>query len=520
MECSSADSFEELIKISETSSLDKIFDSYQNNQYAEELFNNSGKKIGLIYNLDIKEKKINIGHNNDNNDVKFKQKQNNNNLIGDNNNNSNVSNFNSGNQISTSNSSSYIDRRHNLKIKLKEEFKSPPLTGLKNIGATCYMNATLQCLSQIEKLTSYFKYNDKIEYIIAKNETGLTKSYKVLIENLWPSVYNSNYLDPDYIGHNGGNNYFIPEKKKKKISSMNPLFKGIQANDAKDLVNFIIMTLHEELNKKNNYKNNFVPNFNIDQTNQNEVLAYFIENFKREHKSIISDLFYGVTHTVTNCLNCNIFKHNYEAIFFLIFPLEEVRNYKLQLTINQNNIMLANQNQMDINQNYMNNQLFQQNLTKIKLLQNNYVNIFDCFEYYQKIENFSGDNSMYCNICRMQWPSNYATFLYSAPNILILVLNRGKGIQFNVKLEFYTELNLTYFVEARQNNEIIIYDLIGVVTHMGESGASGHFIANCKSPIDGLWYQYNDDLVSRIQDFNSQILNYAMPYILFYQKRA
>ena len=126
---------------------------------------------------------------------------------------------------------------------------------------------------------------------------------------------------------------------------------------------------------------------------------------------------------------------------------------------------------------------------------------------------------MYCNICRMQWPSNYATFLYSAPNILILVLNRGKGIQFNVKLEFYTELNLTYFVEARQNNEIIIYDLIGVVTHMGESGASGHFIANCKSRINGFWCQYNDDLVSRIQDFNSQILNYAMPYILFYQKR-
>ena len=29
---------------------------------------------------------------------------------------------------------------------------------------------------------------------------------------------------------------------------MNPLFKGVAANDAKDLVNFIIMTLHEELN--------------------------------------------------------------------------------------------------------------------------------------------------------------------------------------------------------------------------------------------------------------------------------
>ena len=170
--------------------------------------------------------------------------------------------------------------------------------------------------------------------------------------------------------------------------------------------------------------------------------------------------------------------------------------------------------------NMMSNQLYQQNLIKIELLKDNKVNIFDCFEYNQKIESFCGENSMYCNRCRMQWNSNYATFLYSAPNILILVLNRGQGIQFRIKLEFYTELNLTYFVEGRLNNEIIIYDLIGVVTHMGESGASGHFIATCKSPIDEQWYQYNDDMVYKIKDFKSQILDYAMPYILFYQRRS
>ena len=64
-----------------------------------------------------------------------------------------------------------------------------------------------------------------------------------------------------------------------------------------------------------------------------------------------------------------------------------------------------------------------------------------------------------------------------------------------------------------------IYELIGVVTHMGESGSSGHFVATCKSPIDHKWYQYNDDLVFYQSDFQKQILNYAMPYILFYQKR-
>ena len=180
--------------------------------------------------------------------------------------------------------------------------------------------------------------------------------------------------------------------------------------------------------------------------------------------------------------------------------------------------MITNQMNMNVNQNF-NNQIFQQNLYKIQLLQNNQVNILDCFEYNQKIENFTGENAMYCNTCQMQKDSNYATYLYSTPLILILVLNRGHGTQFRVKMEFYAELNLTNFFEARSNNENIIYDLIGVVTHMGESGASGHFIATCKSPIDGLWYQYNDDLVYKVNNFNNEILNYAMPYILFYQRK-
>ena len=52
-----------------------------------------------------------------------------------------------------------------------------------------------------------------------------------------------------YNKENSNNKYFIPKLFKEKISEMNPMFQGIQANDAKDLVNFLIPHLHEELNK-------------------------------------------------------------------------------------------------------------------------------------------------------------------------------------------------------------------------------------------------------------------------------
>ena len=177
-------------------------------------------------------------------------------------------------------------------------------------------------------------------------------------------------------------------------------------------------------------------------------------------------------------------------------------------------MMISNQNNINMNPNLMN--IFQQNLNKIQLLQNNKVNIFDCFDYNQKEENFCGENAMYCNDCNMQLPTIYQTLLYSAPEILILVLNRGAGIQCKIQLEFYEEINLSNYIHEKGP---IIYDLISVVTHMGESGSNGHFIATCKSPIDNNWYQYNDDLVFKINNFKSQIVEYAMPYILFYQKR-
>ena len=97
---------------------------------------------------------------------------------------------------------------------------------------------------------------------------------------------------------------------------MNPLFKGVVTNDAKDLINFIIMTLHEELNKakKNNLLNTSF-NYQIDQTNQMSIFNNFLNNFAKENQSIISDLFYAAKITYNQCSGCKIqnmiFKHTF-----------------------------------------------------------------------------------------------------------------------------------------------------------------------------------------------------------------
>ena len=171
-----------------------------------------------------------------------------------------------------------------------------PMIGLGNIGAICYMNATLQCLSHTIKLSNYF-LNEKYEKFIKSKK--LSKGFLEVIKKLWIKSYN------------GNKSYYEPYNFKELISDMNPLFKGIQANDSKDLINFILQQLHIELNKAKS--NQIIDLLNIDQTNENQMFINFLKEFKNNQKSIISDIFYFIVETKTECLNC---KQKYQMMGF------------------------------------------------------------------------------------------------------------------------------------------------------------------------------------------------------------
>ena len=190
------------------------------------------------------------------------------------------------------------------------------------------------------------------------------------------------------------------------------------------------------------------------------------------------------------CSSCGAQSYNYQTYFFLVFPLEEVRKNKF-----------SNFNQF----NNFNN-----------MFNNNEVNIYDCFEYDKKISFMTGQNAMHCNYCQKTCNSSMCTVLTTGPIILIIILNRGKGIEFNVKINFVEQLNLANYIQF--GNTGVNYELIGVITHLGDSGMSGHFIAYCKSPISKTWYQYNDAMVNPVNNFKKDVIDFAMPYLLFYQK--
>ena len=281
------------------------------------------------------------------------------------------------------------------------------------------------------------------------------------------------------------------------VNEINPLFKTGQAGDAKDFIIFVLEQLHKELKVSLN-SNNRTDSEPLNQYDKNNALNYFFKDFKSQ-VSIISDIFYGFNETTNECLNCknilnfkglnNPICYNYGIFNCLIFPLEEVKNFKINNNCQFNTFQI-----------------------------NNCVSIYDCFQFNQKTELFTGENRNYCNICQQLYDSYYTSKIYICPTVLIIILNRGKGNIYNIKLFFDEIIDITEFVLQKESSKIV-YNLYGVITHIGQSGPNAHFVASCKSPIDCKWYRYNDSFVNPIENIQKEIIDFGTPYILFYHKQ-
>ena len=318
------------------------------------------------------------------------------------------------------------------------------------------MNSTLQCLSNLERLRKYLLKDDIYKYLEAnKKNKKLSFALAEVLRNLWKIV---------------NHRFYAPDNFKKIISETNNLFKGISANDPKDLILFILENIHKELNNTNNNIRTKINNY-VNDRNFNDVYRDFMKDFKNKNNSIISDEFYGICFSETTCGNCKTVIYNVQSYNILFFPLEEVRKF---MNYNHNN-----------------------------------VRIIECFNYYQKYEIYT---SFHCNSCGLDFYGYQQARLVRAPKTLIINLNRGKGLQFNVKIIFEEYLYLAQYI--MDNSSPFYYELTGIICHYGTNDMGGHFIAFCKNSNNGEWYKYNDQSVTK-SSFN-EVRQSGLPYVLFY----
>ena len=368
----------------------------------------------------------------------------------------------------------------------------PPLIGLTNLGGTDFMNSTLQCLSQTESLINHFlkeKSKNRIfnNNIAKRNQNALQLSpiYLELMQKLWSR---------------NANKEFSPIAFRDLVFKMNPLLYQGQKLDYKNFIIFILEQLHKELKepvKSQNINLNEIEQLN--QYNKDNTFRNYMIEFQKEC-SIISDIFFGINENTNICQHCKKnynsqglnepICYNYGKFNCLIFPLEEVRKIK-----------------------YNSNQL---NQFHNAIGQISTISLYDCFDYNQKSEFFTGPNQNFCNICKEMNDSIYTSKIFVSPKVLILILDRGKI--YDIQLDFSEKIDITSFIIYKDIPRII-YDLYGVITLIDQGSQNDHFIASCKSPIDCKWYRYNDSIVTPINDIIKDVIELKTPYILFYKKK-
>ena len=369
-----------------------------------------------------------------------------------------------------------LDSKVNVS-SIKMFFAYPPLIGLENIGGNDCMNAILQCFCNIVKFVDFFKYDKHlIEFVkndindkISGNKT-LTSSFKLLIEKLWPDKYND-LKDKSS---------FTPMEFKYKISKLD---EGA-SYDIKVFLKFLIMTLHKELNLSNaqNMNNNLSK---PDKRNQQLMFNIFTQDFCSKNKSIISDLFFGVNYYLNKCENCYTQTYNYQYYFYFDFPLDEIMMFKKQNGFNMNS-------------------------------NNNEINIYDSFDYYQRIKYLTGNNQLFCEYCRITAEHSSCTLLSFGPEIIIIVLTQGKDKKNTIKMNFNEQLNLFNYIEHKEVG--VNYKLFGVISNFGVKNDKSIFISFINNPINNVWYEFKDTIIKKINNFDTEVKDSGIPYLLFYKK--
>ena len=311
------------------------------------------------------------------------------------------------------------------------------------------------------------------------NQIQLCHIYYDLIQNLWKKDAESKSFSPEKFMNS-----------LKIAQNDNERFGLYEARDTKNFIMYILERMHNELKQEKKIWKIEPKYEQLNKYDKNNTLIHFLVKFQKEI-SIISYLFYGFNELTNVCQYCKKI-YNYMG-----------QSEKIYYDYGISNILMFNLENVRKNRNQNNN--------------NNMVTMFECFNYLQQGSYFTGENKNYCNNCKQLTESVYTSKIFICPNILIIILDRGKENIYDIKLDFDLKMDISDFVLFKSGRQI--YNLYGVVTNIGVSGPNAYFVASCKSPVDNNWYRYNDDSVTPISDLKKDLIDYETPYILFYEKQ-
>ncbi len=435
----------------------------------------------------------------------------------------------------------------------RKKYITRGLSGLVNIGNTCYMNSAIQLMAATDQLTAYFRGSgtaDSARYkadlrrgvsrMIVENEKkrqkkmGIEPPENKVDENGNPEpvkyVININKMRKKFKNSLtyklrnvlcvmwGSNRKIKPIAFKKKLGEASEEFIGWTQNDSQECLSLVLDSIHEET--KSEIELLLRP---LDR--EVEIVRQARKKFqkmkgKRAQLELIK------------------YKNNHLSEFAKIESLEYWRDY-----LSKNNSMIehifAGLFFGTVKCDECNNSSFKFDPFKIinlPLISNGTLNppdatLEECLKkYFNNEERLEGDCQYSCEICSHKTNATKTTKLWYCPQRLIIHLKRFENVYDPIRKNAHVRkntqkiifpiqgLDMSDYVSEHNKGENI-YDLYAISYHSGSLGG-GHYTAYTKNPINGMWYYYDDQNVVHIDDskLESRLITPGA-YILMYQAR-
>jgi ubiquitin carboxyl-terminal hydrolase 8 len=336
------------------------------------------------------------------------------------------------------------------------KYENKGLSGLANLGNTCFINSCLQILSHTYELNSFLDNETYKKKLKNKYDSALLIEWDNLRKILW----NENCI----VSPGKFINIIQKVAKLKKLD----IFTGYSQNDVSEFLLFLIDSFHTSLSREI-----FITISGEPETETDKLALKCFEMVKKIYSkdySEIWNLFYAVSVSqITRLDNGKVLSINPEPFFMIDLPIPS---------------------------------------------NNKSPSLIDCFNLYvdgEIIENYIDEETKEKVNIRKK------ILFWSFPNILVIDLKRfNDRFQKNQIYVLFPldDLDLSEYIVGYKK-EKFKYELYGVCNHSG-GVMGGHYTSYVKN-ANGKWYHFNDTSVTEVA-INESIIT-PKAYVLFYRKK-